>query len=61
MFNLYCSMLSDVIPTDLQLSGFADDHSVCKTFSANDRAGETKAIQSLEACMITIKHWMDAV
>ena len=27
IFNLYCSPLHEVIPPDLQLSGFADDHS----------------------------------
>ena len=28
IFNLYCSPLQDVVPSSLQLSGFADDHSV---------------------------------
>ena len=28
IFNLYFSPLHEVIPPDLQLSGFADDHSV---------------------------------
>ena len=27
LFNLYCSMLNDVVPSDLHLSGFTDDHS----------------------------------
>ena len=61
IFNLYCSTLSNVIPTDLQLSGFADDHSIWKEFNANDRTEEFNTIKLLEACMITIKNWMDAV
>ena len=61
VFNLYCSTLTDVIPAGLQLSGFADDHRVWKEFKATDRGDEANAIKLLEACMITIKHLMDAV
>ena len=38
IFNLYCSTLEDIIPPDLQLSGFADDHSIHKSFNANNRS-----------------------
>ena len=34
IFNLYCSTLHEVIPPNLDLSGFADDHSVRKQFKA---------------------------
>ena len=50
-----------MIPPDLQLSSFTDDHSVRREFKANSRSDETDTIKSLEACMITIKNWMDAV
>ena len=61
IFNLYCSTLSEVIPKDLQLSGFADNHSLCQEFSANNRVDKLNTIKSLESCILTIKHWMDAV
>ena len=61
VFNLYCSTLQEVIPSDLQLSGFADDHSLHREFSANARADEDNTIKSLESCMLTNKNWMDAV
>ena len=41
IFNLYCSPLQDVVPDDLQLSSFADDHSVRKTFKAGNTDEET--------------------
>ena len=59
IFNLYCSPLSEVIPPNLQLSGFADDHSVCKSFKAVDRQMEHNTISELEDCMINVKSWMD--
>ena len=61
VFNLYCSTLQDVIPSDLQLNGFVDDHSLHREFSTNDKADEDNTIKSLESCMLTIKNWMDAV
>ena len=54
-------MLSKIVLTDLQLSGFVDDHSLRKEFSANDRAAEKNTINSLENCMLTIDNCMDAV
>ena len=59
IFNLYCSPLQDVVPSTLQLSGFADDHSVRREFKARDREGESETICILEDCMLKIKQWMD--
>ena len=46
-------------PKDLQLSGFADDHSIRSTFKAADRWGESSTITSIEKCMLNVKKWMD--
>ena len=59
IFNLYCSPLQEVIPEDLQLSGFADDHSVRKTFKASNRLDEENTKIRLQECLISIKKWMD--
>ena len=59
IFNLYCSPLQEVVPEDLQLSGFADDHSIRKAFKASNRQDETNTIAKLQECLISIKHWMD--
>ena len=40
IFNVYCSPLEEVIPDNLQLSRFADDHIIQKSFKAGDAAGE---------------------
>ena len=37
IFILYCSPLSEVVPDNLHLSGFADDHSIRKTFKAGNQ------------------------
>ena len=59
IFNLYCSPLQDIVPEDLQLSGFADDHSVRKAFKAGNTNTERSTISNLETCLLSIKKWMD--
>ena len=61
IFNLYCSPLQDMVPDDLQLSGFADDHSVRKAFKAGNTNEEISTISKLESCLLSIKQWMDQV
>ena len=59
LFNLYCVPLDDVVPKDLQLSGFADDHSIRKPFKAGDILSERSTKDAMETCMLNIKRWMD--
>ena len=61
LFNLGCSMLNNVVPSDLHLSGFADDHSVRKEFKANHRSAELQMKNDGEECMADVKSWMDKV
>ena len=61
LFNLYCSTLNDIIPSDLHFSGFADDHSVRKEFRANGRNAELQTKEEIEECMVNIRSWMDRV
>ena len=59
IFNLYCSPLQEVVPDDLHISGFADDHSIRSYFKANNRQQELEVKQQQEQCMLNIKLWMD--
>ena len=61
IFNLYCSTLHEIIPKDLELSGFADDHSVRKSFKADSSTDEAETNRTLEECMLNIKSWMDSM
>ena len=55
IFNLYCSLLGEVMHENLSLSGFADNHSIRSNFLANDRQAELKCIQTIAEAMIIIK------
>ena len=54
IFNLYCSPLQEVVPENLEISGFADDHSIRDKFKANNRQQELEVKQQ-ECCMLKIK------
>ena len=50
-----------MVPKDLKLSGFANDHSIRKPFKANSRKEEITTKQDNESCMLNIKNWMDTI
>ena len=56
----YASTIQDVMKIDLILTGFADDHSICKQFKSGTRK-EQDTVANLESSLIDIKAWMDAV
>ena len=62
LFISYASMLDEIVK-DLKLNGFADDHSVRKTFKPDqlEHHEETNTIAVLEKSKLDIKSWMDAV
>ena len=55
------STLQDVIPLDIPIHGYADDHSVKKAFrtGCQNNSKEKKAIGDLENVTKNIKSWMD--
>ena len=58
-YNLYAAPLSDIIPREIDLNGFADDHTITDTFApVADGSTENILIQKLELCMSEIIMWM---
>ena len=52
LFINYASTLNEVVPRDLQLSGYADDHSIWKSFKIEDESNTMASIEStmLDGC-----------
>ena len=63
LFTCFASTLDEVLTDniELELNGFADDHSVRKSFDAKSRMDEYTTIATIEKSMLKIKKWMDAV
>ena len=62
LYLAYASTLRYVIQANsmININGYADDHSLNKNFSADNRNDETSTIRLLELCMTDIKDWMDS-
>ena len=58
LFISYASTLDEVVPKDLQLNGFANDHVIQKGFKTRD---EPSTIAAMESTMLDVKSRVDAV
>ena len=59
LYSAYASTLQEVVPDDVGLNGFADDHSLKRSFKADDRNAEQPIISALQDCLKNVKTWMD--
>lgn len=58
LYLAYASPMESVVPEDISIYGFADDHGLRKSFAPTARA-ENDSINDLQRCLANIKHWMD--
>ena len=58
LYLAYAGTLSEIIPSDIEIHGYADDHAVKLSFPADDRNKERRAISQLEDCALEINNWM---
>ena len=63
LFNAYASTITDVIPPTLELMGYADDHSIRKTFKPGNTKGNTESdtITIMDDSMHEVSKWMNEV
>ena len=61
MFTCYCSLIDQIVPKDITLNRFADDHSLRKSFAAGNRTQEQQAKQRMTLTFSNIKEWMDSM
>ena len=61
LFTCYCSLIKDSIPSSMTLSGFADDHSIRKSFTAKCHTSEVNTISTMENTLTKIADWMTSM
>ena len=59
LYSAYASTLQEIVPKNVCLNGFADDHSLKRSFKADDRNAEHTTISTLQNCLKNVKLWMD--
>ena len=60
LYMAYASTLQDQVSKGINLNGFADDHSVNKSFNLNEINDELRTIESLESSLENINSWMSS-
>ena len=60
LYSAYASTIQEVVPTTVSINGFANDHSLDKSFPGASRTEENNTIQTLESTLNDIKGWMDS-
>ena len=61
IFTAYCSPIIDVIPNDIAINSFKDDHSIHKEFNPSLVDHEVQTIAKFEGTLTNISSWMDAM
>ena len=59
LYSAYASTLQEIVPDDVGLNGFAHNHSLKRSFKADDRKAEQTTISALQNCLMNVKIWMD--
>ena len=59
LYLAYTSTLQEIVPEEVCLNGFADDHSLKRSFKADDRKAEYTTISILQNYLQDVKLWMD--
>ena len=57
--TVYASTMQSVVPDDIDLYGFANDHVLKHSFRASSRVDKNENILSLESTLVKVKLWMD--
>ena len=58
LYLAYASTLKEVVPQNISLYGYADDHAMKLSFDVKDPQAQLSAITELETCAVKIDDWM---
>ena len=60
LYSNYAGTMKYIVPPNMLLHGYAENHAIKWSFSANNITGESNTLRSLENCAKNIKLWMDS-
>ena len=61
LFTAYCASIESVIPASITINGFANDHSIRKSFNADSQDQESQSIILMMDTVANIASWMDTM
>ena len=60
-FVAYCAPIEDIVKEPVSINGYADDHSLRRTFNPNSRADESQCVKDLQISVQDIGNWMTSM
>ena len=60
-FVAYCAPIEDIVKEPVSINGYADDHSLCRTFNPNSRADESQCVKDFQISVQDIAEWMTSM
>ena len=61
LFTAYCTSIESVIQASITINGFANDHSIRKSFNAGSQDQESQSIILMMDMVVNIASWMDTM
>ena len=58
LYTAYSSTMSEVVPKQISIHGYADDHGLKNSYRPIQQEDE-ETIKQLEMCAVEIREWMD--
>ena len=60
LYLIYASTIADIIPENLHIYGYADDHALSTSFKPSHHQDECEGNQKLQGICLAVKDWMDS-
>ena len=60
LYNAYASMMNTVVPPDIAIHAYADNHAFKKEFNSSVPQDEVETAESLSKCLDKVKDWMNS-
>ena len=60
LYNVYASTMNTVVPPDIAIHAYADDHALKKEFNSSVPQDEVETAESLSKCLDKVKDWMNS-
>ena len=60
-FVAYCAPIEDIVKEPVSISGYADDHSLHRTFNPNSSVDESQCVRDLQISVQDIAKWMTSM
>ena len=60
LYNAYASTMKSIVPLDIDIHTYADDHALKKEFNSSVLLEEVKAADKLSRCLDDVRSWMNS-